>query len=365
MASYLNSSPFIARHLCSKGSSERQHKFGDRWNLSSLQEPKRFAFWVFFLPSDLDFCLRPKLPWEASKKAIYILRLCLQHSWTFDLRYQQSQCSRWSVIMIYIQSNLAKRLHVSSEQSQFSFVTFNSPLVRSPSQASPRGRWKGRGKYSLHTFSIRRLLIYVQNISDGKFSAGPLGLYIYGNWVKALYLLPKILSFPSSTSILGISEFSFLGKHVKRPLWSLPYLQHTRTLYLRTEYQNIWVKVPGEAWYSLRTFKICGPFAWAKLPREVRNKAVVLPPYSNIRGKFWFTDRVSAIAMFVLTREILYIESNRVKSKHLWNTNIYRRSFHKFWATSKNSASASPHGKRIPLRRPMRTATASREVTNI
>lgn len=262
MASSLNSSPFIARHLCSKGSSERQHKFGDRWNLSSLQEPKRFAFWVFFLPSDLDFCLRPKLPWEASKKVIYILRLCLQHSWTFDLRYQISQWSRPSVIIIYIQSNLAKRLHVSSEQSQFSFVTFNSPLVGSPSQASSRGRWKGQGKYSLHTFSIRRLLIYVQNISDGKFSAGPLGLYIYGNWVKALYLLPKILGFPSSTSILGISEFSFLEKHVKRPLWSLPYLQHTRTLYLRTEYQNIWVNVSGEA----------------------RDKAMILPPYlQNLR----------------------------------------------------------------------------------
>ena len=262
MASSLNSSPFIARHLCSKGSSERQHKFGDRWNVSSLQEPKRFAFWVFFLPSDLDFCLRPKLPWEASKKAIYILRLCLQHSWTFDLRYQQSQCSRWSVIIIYIQSNLAKRLHVSSKQSQFSFVTFNSPLVGSPSQASSRGRWKGRGKYSLHTFSIHKLLIYVQNISDGKFSAGPLGLYIYGNWVKALYLLPKILGFPSPTSILGISEFSFPEKHVKRRLWSLPYLQHTRTLYLRTEYQNIWVNVSGEA----------------------RDKAKILPPYlQNLR----------------------------------------------------------------------------------
>lgn len=311
MASSLNSSPFIARHLCSKGSSERQHKFGDRWNLSLLQEPKRFAFWVFFLPSDLDFCLRPKLPWEASKKAIYILRLCLQHSWTFDLRYQQSQCSHWSVIIIYIQSNLAKRLHVSSEQSQFSFVTFNSPLVGSPSQASSRGRWKGRGKYSLHTFSIRRLLIYVQNISDGKISAGPLGLYIYGNWVKALYLLPKILGFPRQPRFLGspslaspsstwkgrcgpsrtsnilrpficeqsirISEWMFLERHATRPR------------------------------YSLRTFKICGPFAWAKLPREVRDKSVVLPPYSNIRGNFWFTDRVSAIAMFVLTREILYI----------------------------------------------------------
>lgn len=132
----------------------------------------------------------------------------------------------------------------------------------SPSQASSRGRWKGRGKYSLHTFSIRRLLIYVQNISDGNFPADPLGLYIYGNWVKALYLLPKILGFSSSTSIVGISEFSFLEKHVKRPLWSLPYLQHTRTFYLRTEYQNLWVKVPGEA----------------------RDKAMILPPYiQNLR----------------------------------------------------------------------------------